>query len=113
MKKYNLDDLVSKIDESNLHKEIPLGVRVCLNCGKDISDKNLGAKYCSTSCRVSWNNKQKRRLQKEQEEERTEAQKQMPDKVVWMVKNRKWLFVCLGMLLVIILQFIIIFNLLN
>ena len=76
----------------------------CQNCGKDISEKRTGARFCSTSCRVSWNNKQKRRLQREKEEERKAAKKQLPDWVLWIVRYRKAVLTFLFLLLLVIAQ---------
>ena len=36
----------------------------CKNCGKSLEHKNLKAKFCSTSCRVSFYQKQKRLQEK-------------------------------------------------
>lgn len=73
----------------------------CLNCQKDISDKRLGAKYCSTSCRVSYNNKQKRRLEKQALEERKALKKQLPDWLLYVIKRRYELLVILSLIIML------------
>lgn len=76
----------------------------CQNCGKDISDKRAGARFCGTSCRVSWNNKQKRRLEREKEEERKAAKKRLPDWILWIVRYRKAVLTVLVLSLLVIAQ---------
>lgn len=76
----------------------------CLNCKKDISDKRLGAKYCSTSCRVSYNNKQKRRLEKQALEERKALKKQLPDWLLYVIKRRYELLVILSLIIMLSLS---------
>lgn len=39
-------------------------MKECLKCKKDISGKHESAKFCSTSCRVMWNRKNKNKVEK-------------------------------------------------
>ena len=39
--------------------------RECARCGKDISNKNIQAKFCSRSCKSIFNTKVKRFLKKQ------------------------------------------------
>ena len=36
-------------------------MKICKNCGKEFQEKNSKAQYCSTSCRVSYFQKEKRK----------------------------------------------------
>lgn len=76
----------------------------CQNCKKDITDKRLGAKFCSTSCRVNWNNKQKRRLEAKLELERKKAEKDLPNWTLWLIRKRKVLLVYFILIVIIIFQ---------
>lgn len=76
----------------------------CQNCKKDITDKRLGAKFCSTSCRVNWNNKQKRRLEAKLEQKREEEKKALPNWTLWLIRKRKVLLVYLILIVIIIFQ---------
>lgn len=76
----------------------------CQNCKKDITDKRLGAKFCSTSCRVNWNNKQKRRLEAKLELERKKAEKDLPNWILFLIRKRKVLLVYLILVVIIIFQ---------
>ena len=76
----------------------------CQNCKKEITGKRLGAKFCSTSCRVNWNNKQKRRLEAKLELERKKVEKDLPNWFLWLIRKRKVLLVYLILIVIIIFQ---------
>lgn len=76
----------------------------CQNCGKEIIGKRLGAKFCSTSCRVNFNNKQKRRLEAKLELQRKKAEKDLPNWILFLIRKRKVLLVYLILIVIIIFQ---------
>lgn len=76
----------------------------CQNCEKEIIGKRLGAKFCSSSCRVNFNNKQKRRLEAKLEQKREEEKESLPNWTLWLIRKRKVLLVYLILIVIIIFQ---------
>jgi hypothetical protein len=45
-----------QINISNIVLDCPIPIRICLTCGKDISHKKKGAKFCKKKCRNKYTN---------------------------------------------------------
>ncbi len=54
-------DKVRAIEERYWQKKAQEMAPTCLHCGKEFHSKRVDAKFCSTSCRVIHNRKQKRK----------------------------------------------------
>lgn len=61
--------------------------RLCINCKKDISSRNLRTKYCSSKCRSSYNNSSYNNLRYELFLKRDEILKIKGNKCYFCGKN--------------------------